>query len=250
MSDIVFEMEETKTISDDILKNSHNMIEKVAAGTQKVQEMGTQMETINGAVGMSLTIVNELQEKITDIVGFLDSINDIARQTNLLALNAAIEAARAGEQGRGFAVVADEVGKLAEYSSKIVSDINGIIMELSNQTTEAVTTVSQGDIALKAGNDILDQVLSYFDDFTEGFQKTNESVTAESKMLEKVSSSIVSIQDQIENAASISQQQAAATEEVSATMENLSSDIASMDGVISKINSLSCDLEELSKDNQ
>ncbi|HHX60143.1 MAG TPA: hypothetical protein GX707_05315 [Epulopiscium sp.] len=248
MNDISFEMKETKIISDHVLENSHGMIEKVAGGTLKVKQMETQMETINEAVGTSITIVNELQEKITDIVGFLDSISDIANQTNLLALNAAIEAARAGEQGRGFAVVADEVGKLAVDSSKIVSDINNIIMALATQTNEAITTVNQGDAALKSGNDILTQVLSYFDDFTEGFQQTNESLAAESKMMVKVSSNIVSIQHQIENAASISEQQAAATEEVSATMENLSSDVASMDSAISRINSLTHDLEELSKD--
>ena len=249
MNNISSEMSETKIISDTVLENSKGMIEKVAGGTHKVKEMEAQMDTINGAVGMSLTMVNDLQGKIADIVGFLDSINDIAEQTNLLALNASIEAARAGEQGRGFAVVADEVGKLAVDSSKIVSDINIIIKELSTQTKEAVTTVNQGDTALKTGNDILDQVLSYFDDFTEGFQQTNDSLTAESKMMLKVSSNIVSIQQQIENAASISEQQAAATEEVSATMENLSSDIGSMDGAIDKINSLSFNLEELSKDN-
>jgi len=248
MNDIAIEMKETKIISDDVLANSNDMIEKVAGGTKKVQQMGDQMGTINEAVGTSLTIVNELQGKIADIVGFLDAINEIADQTNLLALNASIEAARAGEQGRGFAVVADEVGKLAEGSAKIVNDINHIITELSQQTKEAVTTVNQGDTALKSGNDILAEVLSYFSDFTEGFQKTNQSLVRETKMIEKVSSNIISIQEQIENAASISEQQAAATEEVSATMENLSQDISSMDGAISQINSLSHDLGELSKE--
>lgn len=250
MNDIALEMADTKTISYDVLENSNKMIEKVAGGTKKVEQMGTQMQTVNQAVGTSLTIVNELQEKINDIVGFLASINDIADQTNLLALNASIEAARAGEQGRGFAVVADEVGKLAEGSSKIVKDINNIIVAISAQTKEAVTTVNQGDSALKTGNDILEEVLSYFNDFTEGFNATNQALTAEGKMIERVSNNIISIQEQIESVASLSEQQAAATEEISATMDNLSQDVSSMDGAVSKITTLSKDLEALSQDNQ
>ncbi|WP_425447241.1 methyl-accepting chemotaxis protein [Dethiothermospora halolimnae] len=247
MNEIGYDMDETQKASNNVLKNSNSMIEKVSGGIDKVQQMENQMKAINEAVGTSLTIVNQLQNKTDDIIGFLNAINDIAEQTNLLALNAAIEAARAGEQGKGFAVVADEVRKLAEGSSMIVKDINNIIKELSRQTKTAVDTVHKGDTALKSGNDILEDVLTYFNDFSEGFAQTNESISKETKMIKKVSSNIISVQEQIENVASISEQQAASTEEVAATMDNLNRDVSSMGDTISKINSLSNDLEEISK---
>jgi len=86
----------------------------VIEGSEKIILMDKQMNRINISVTASLTTVEELQNNMDEVNGFLSSITQIAGQTNLLALNAAIEAARAGETGKGFAVVADEVRKLAE----------------------------------------------------------------------------------------------------------------------------------------
>ena len=62
--------------------------------------------------------MTKIHDTSQEVVGIIQTIEQIADQTNLLALNASIEAARAGELGKGFAVVAGEIGKLADESSK------------------------------------------------------------------------------------------------------------------------------------
>lgn len=107
-------------------------------GGEAVQNVVSTMDNINAA-----------SQKISDIVGIIDSI---AFQTNILALNAAVEAARAGEQGRGFAVVASEVRALAQRSAAAAHEVK----ELVDNSVEVVANGS-GQV-VEAGDTMKDIV--------------------------------------------------------------------------------------------
>jgi len=235
----------TKRLSDSIFEDSQNMTEKVESGIQKIEQMGKQIETIKQTVNISHTTVNDLQQKINSIMGFLENINQIAEQTNLLALNAAIEAARAGEQGKGFAVVADEVRKLAEGSAKTVKDINRVIQDISVQMKTTVESSINGNKAVEVGERLICDVSSYFGEFKQVFNKTNQSLLNETKMIEKISESFLQIQAQIENVACISEENAASTQEVVSTIEMENSNILAIGFSIKEINTLSGDLSSI-----
>lgn len=105
-------------------------------GTIKAKDYST---NIYHEVKDSLEKAIEDSKAVNKIQMLSEAILDISSQTNLLALNAAIEAARAGESGRGFAVVAEEIRKLAEQSSNTASNINDIVLVV----TESVDKLSQ-----------------------------------------------------------------------------------------------------------
>lgn len=86
-----------------------NVYDTVDAISHTATENGSEVDSLQSAMGSLMDVVNSSKETVQtfvansqNITSVVEVIRDIADQTNLLALNAAIEAARAGEHGRGL----------------------------------------------------------------------------------------------------------------------------------------------------
>lgn len=141
--------------------------------------------------------------KIVENIEMLShSILDITEQTNLLALNAAIEAARAGEQGKGFAVVAGEVKKLAEESSRSVT-------EIQESLKEVISAVEQLSLSSKEILQVMDNEV--MDNFREMIS-----------IAENYKAAGASVKDMVDGFNEISEVNATAINEISGTVSLLS----------------------------
>jgi len=245
MSNSLSGARQAQEISKGIALKSDGMSRKVEEGWNKITQMNNQIDIISSAINSATVTVSQLQDSMDLIAEFLEGINQIAEQTNLLALNAAIESARAGEHGKGFAVVADEVRKLAEKSSKIVNDINTIVKDVFTKSHETSNMVNEGNNAVEEGKLLINDISSYFDEIKNAFNETNTEILSGMKIIEQITEKFIDIQEQSENIARISEQNAASAQQVLATVKEENEQIMDVSSAVEEISILSKELKNL-----
>lgn len=171
----------------------------------------------------------EQSKVVEQIIGFTDSIAEIANRTNLIALNAAIEAARAGEHGRGFAVVAEEIRTLAEKSTSDVSNIQNIVTNVRNSVTN-LTIHSK---------DLLDFINTQVREDYQLLIDTGVSYEDDSIYVGNLSTSIATMSEEL---SASTDEIANVTEAISASIENTSN---SSGEILSSIENLSVAMDEI-----
>ncbi len=179
--------------------------EELNACSDRMKDMVAAMEDISKS-----------SEEISKIIA---TIENIAFQTNILALNAAVEAARAGSAGKGFAVVADEVRNLASKSDEAAKATKGLI-------EGSLVTVSHG-------TSIVEQVSTALDKAMELAGKAVGGMGVIADAVEKESTAIAQITDQVDQISAVVQTNSATSEESAAASEELASQAALMRQVMS-----------------
>ncbi|MBP1996331.1 methyl-accepting chemotaxis protein [Paenibacillus eucommiae] len=207
ISESVTSLEEISTGVNSIASNtselsetSLHMKDQSERGNQNVEKVMNQMNSINDSVKNSVAIIENLQKRSVEIGQIVQVIAEIAAQTNLLSLNASIEAARAGENGQGFAVVANEVKKLSEESKKSAEQISDLINYIQNETSLAVTAISEGEQNVEMGIAAVRETGTLF----KGILSATETVT-----------------NQIQEVSAATQQMVAETEQITSSIKHL-----------------------------
>ncbi len=181
---IVINSDEVSKLTQEADSDSNVLIESATKGRTSVEILVNSTKDIarsTNEVHNTIDNLNILSGKIDSIISV---IKDIASQTNLLALNASIEAARAGENGKGFMVVAEEVRKLADQSAIAALDIEKTILEVQDNTSNAVQNIKATEMKVKEGSQaaaIADENLSVILDSIALLAEKVQKITEQSK---------------------------------------------------------------------
>ncbi len=129
-----------------VLQNMEKTNEVSIAGAQNMQQTMQKMEEIFFSTQKANELSGQLNMRCRQIEEILESIKDISRKTNILSLNASIEASRAGVHGKGFSVVASNIEALAAKTVRSVSDIEGLLQGMKEDTSDMI---EQSEVSLR-----------------------------------------------------------------------------------------------------
>lgn len=198
--------------------------ERVSASRADAQQAYQVIEASHQAMEQANGVIRELGERVAEVSGAVNAINEISDQTNLLALNAAIEAARAGEHGRGFAVVADEVRNLSRRTQEFTQQVQSIVSQLNDGSEQALAAIDMG--TTRSGEAL-------------------QQMTSVSEQAQTLESLVNDLSGLSQNIATAAEQQSSATEEVSSSVQSAAEENQTVVARSGETNSASEELRSL-----
>lgn len=208
------------------LSDSSRMMNEISENSSKdlSDVYKASLQSVESASNIS-EHMNKLNEAIIRVTAATDMISGIANKTRLLSLNASIEAARAGESGKGFAVVADEIGALAANSAESVKQINEIVEDIINLSSESSKVIGEIGGIIKAEQEKVTLTQESFKLLKEQVDASVAQISSISKDTDSLNAAKTTVISAISDLSAIAEENAASCQECSASISNIANTI-------------------------
>lgn len=190
-SEMFYATEKVYEDAQRIEASSENIVVHATTGEEIIDRTFETMERIETFFKGVQEKILKLSESSSQIESIIEFIQKISKMTNILALNAAIEASRAGgEHGRSFMVVANEVKKLADDTSKALTEISELVQVSQTDVQDVVRSLNGTTDMVETGTNHASKAKASFQDIMKAISESLsgiKKVTADIKNLEMVS---------------------------------------------------------------
>lgn len=201
MSNVSATIEEVAASTDQVATVADRAAERSEDGREFAETAIQEMNRMEAITEEAVAEVEALETEMNEIGEIVDVIGEITDETNMLALNASIEAARASEGGESFGVVADEIKTLAERAGQAAQEIEALITELQDSTTETVediremgSRVSSGVDTVRRTADALEDIADSVDEANVGIQEINDATDQQATSTEEIVSMVEEVE--------------------------------------------------------
>ena len=205
-----------------------NTKDVIASGMSTMDDLTDKSAATTDITKNVTTNIKNLEESLSEIEKFVETIDNIANETSLLSLNASIEAARAGEAGRGFAVVAQSVSSLSIGTIEAARQIQSVMEQIRGYANDTVQVASQAEMIVSNQSETVNDTIQVFHDMNEYLQNLIDEISSLNQTIESMERHRNDTLAAIESISSVSEETAAS---VSTVNDSLKEQMTMMDNL-------------------
>ncbi len=205
-----------------------NTKDVIASGMSTMDDLTDKSAATTDITKNVTTNIKNLEESLSEIEKFVETIDNIANETSLLSLNASIEAARAGEAGRGFAVVAQSVSSLSDGTIEAARQIQSVMEQIKGYANDTVQVASQAEMIVSNQSETVNNTIQVFHDMNEYLQNLIDEISSLNQIIESMERHRNDTLAAIESISSVSEETAAS---VSTVNDSLKEQMTMMDNL-------------------